>query len=303
MQLTDEQWELVEPFLTGPKRWKPGGPGRPPLPSRSVVEGILWVMRTGAPWRDMPRRYPSSSTCFRRFEQWRRDGALQQVLALLCHKRSRGHRDEAFIDGTYILAKGGGACVGRSRGGTTTKLMAIADAFGLPVSVCIAEGNRHDVSLVDQSLDASFGEYLAPLLIGDKAFDSKALAKHLRYRSVELVAPRRGGRRPTTRKPRWSPLASLSETLEGRASVCLVETLPSYLRAVGAQSCQLTPGITCVEPSNRHERTTSAIQHVAAVAVAVAGLFTPNSRWARKMPLQLSQIGDGDGDANGYGYG
>jgi transposase len=43
-----------------------GGPGRPPLPSRSVVEGILWVMRTGAPWRDMPRRYPSSSTCFRR---------------------------------------------------------------------------------------------------------------------------------------------------------------------------------------------------------------------------------------------
>jgi len=200
MQLTDEQWKLVEPFLTGPKRWKPGGPGRPPLPSRSVVEGILWVMRTGAPWRDMPRRYPSSSTCFRRFEQWRRDGALQRVLALLCQKRSRGQRDEAFIDGTYILAKGGGACVGRSRGGTTTKLMAIADGFGLPASICIAEGNRHDVSLVDQSLDASFGEYLSPLLIGDKAFDSKPLAERLRYRSVELVAPRRGGRRPTTRK-------------------------------------------------------------------------------------------------------
>ena len=120
---------------------------------------------------------------------------------MLFQKRSRGQRDEAFIDGTYVLAKGGGACVGRSRGGTTTKLMAIADGFGLPASICIAEGNRHDVSLVDQSLDASFGEYLSPLLIGDKAFDSKPLAERLRrYRSVELVAPRRGGRRPTTRK-------------------------------------------------------------------------------------------------------
>lgn len=200
MDLTDAQWALVEPFLTGPKKWKPGGPGRPPVPSRSVVEGILWVMRTGAPWRDIPRRYPSSSTCFRRFEQWRSDGALQRVLALLRRNLNR-ETDEAFIDGTYVAAKGGGSCVGRSRGGTTTKLMAIADSCGLPLSVCIAEGNRHDVSLVDQSLDASFAEHVAPLLIGDKAFDSKALAEHLQqHRNVELVAPCRGGRRPTTRK-------------------------------------------------------------------------------------------------------
>jgi transposase len=79
--------------------------------------------------------------------------------------------------------------------------MAIADGFGLPRSVCIADGNRHDVSLVDQSLDASFAEHLAPLLIGDKAFDSMALAEQLQlHRGVELIAPRRGGRRPTTRK-------------------------------------------------------------------------------------------------------
>jgi transposase len=77
------------------------------LPSRSVVEGILWVMRTGAPWRDIPRRYPSCSTCFRRFQQWRKDGVLKRALALLRCDLSRGNNDEAFIDGTYILAKNG----------------------------------------------------------------------------------------------------------------------------------------------------------------------------------------------------
>jgi transposase len=79
--------------------------------------------------------------------------------------------------------------------------MAIADGSGLPRSIGIADGSKHDVSLVDQALEDTFTEDVALLLIGDKAFDSKKLAKRLEQeRHVELVAPRRGGPRPTSRR-------------------------------------------------------------------------------------------------------
>ncbi|MEM1417932.1 MAG: transposase, partial [Myxococcota bacterium] len=69
MKLTDPQWALVEPLLPTPKSG-PGKPGRPAVPLRSVLDGVLWVLRTGAPWCDMPGRYPSYQTCHRRFQQW-----------------------------------------------------------------------------------------------------------------------------------------------------------------------------------------------------------------------------------------
>ena len=79
--------------------------------------------------------------------------------------------------------------------------MAIADGRGLPRSVSIAEGNQHDVSLVEQTLDESFTEEVTPILIGDKGFDSKRLAQRLaEQRQVELIAPRRGGLRASKRK-------------------------------------------------------------------------------------------------------
>lgn len=79
--------------------------------------------------------------------------------------------------------------------------MAIADGCGLPKSVSIADGSCHDVSLVDQTLEDSFTEDVARVLIGDKAFDSSKLAATLaEERNVELVAPVRGGSRPGKRK-------------------------------------------------------------------------------------------------------
>jgi transposase len=79
--------------------------------------------------------------------------------------------------------------------------MAVADGAGTPRAICIAEGSRHDVSLVDDALDASFTDDVSPLLIGDKAFDSRPLATRLAdERDVELIAPRRGGVRASTRK-------------------------------------------------------------------------------------------------------
>jgi transposase len=109
MKLTDAQWELIAPVLPEPKSG-PGKRGRPPRPFREVLDGILWVMRTGAPWHDLPRRYPPYQTCHRRFQHWCEDGTFEQVVvALRRDLRDRGGVEdiEGFIDGTYVPAKKG----------------------------------------------------------------------------------------------------------------------------------------------------------------------------------------------------
>lgn len=79
--------------------------------------------------------------------------------------------------------------------------MALVDANGLPTSILIAPGNHHDVTLVDETLDSAFVNELAPRLIADKAFDSAKLQERLAVeRNVELIAPKRGGQRPSKRR-------------------------------------------------------------------------------------------------------
>lgn len=78
--------------------------------------------------------------------------------------------------------------------------MALADSAGLPLGVSIASGSRHDVSLVEQTLDEAFVEVLPQNLVGDKGFDSRPLAQNLdEERGVTLLAPKRGGRRASKR--------------------------------------------------------------------------------------------------------
>lgn len=114
MRLTDKQWEIVEPLLPKPKSG-PGKRGRPACDLRLVLEGILWVMRTGAPWADLPKRYPSYQTCHRRFQQWIKDGTLKRVVTALRRdlcERGGVEDIEGFIDGTYVPAKKGGTSWG-----------------------------------------------------------------------------------------------------------------------------------------------------------------------------------------------
>jgi hypothetical protein len=108
MDLTDSQWEHVGPLLPKP-RLRKDGRGRPWRDPRDVLNGILWVLRTGAPWKDLPPRYPSYQTCHRRFQRWNANGVLKDVLrGLYAHLRENGVEDiEGFIDGSYCRAKKG----------------------------------------------------------------------------------------------------------------------------------------------------------------------------------------------------
>ncbi|MGA7792443.1 MAG: IS5 family transposase [Candidatus Acidiferrales bacterium] len=108
MDLTDAQWALLRPFFQ-PKR-RADGRGRPWRDTRQVLNGVFWILRTGAAWSDLPDRYPPYQTCHRRFQQWQRNGQLERILKQLAEDlRDRGKLDlsEAFIDGSFSKAKKG----------------------------------------------------------------------------------------------------------------------------------------------------------------------------------------------------
>ena len=111
MDLTDQQWNLIEPILpTDPVR--PDGRGRPWSDRRKVFNGVLWILRTGAPWQDLPSRYGPYQTAHRRFQNWVRSGVIEKILLTLAkHLRKAGGIDlkECFVDGTFVPAKKGGS--------------------------------------------------------------------------------------------------------------------------------------------------------------------------------------------------
>jgi hypothetical protein len=144
-----------------------------------VLNGILWVLRTGAPWADLPDRYPSYQTCHRRFQQWVRCGVLKDILSLLAEAlHDEGYLDvqEAFIDGSFARAKKGGNCVGKTKRGKGTKIMAIADRHGLPAAVHVESATPHEVTLVKAHRRADAGP-VAAYFAAEKKADVDALAR------------------------------------------------------------------------------------------------------------------------------
>jgi transposase len=81
MNLTEEQWLIVEPLIPDESQNEHGG--RPRARSRDVLEGTLWIIRTGMPWRALPPEYPSRHVCARCYHRWRRRGVLASVLLQL----------------------------------------------------------------------------------------------------------------------------------------------------------------------------------------------------------------------------
>jgi transposase len=106
--LTDEQWDRIAPsFPEHPP--SPKG-GRPRVADRDCLEGILWLIRTGARWQDIPVDLPSGSTCWRRLQEWAGDDILPAIHALLIEELDDlGEIDlaELFADATFIRAKKG----------------------------------------------------------------------------------------------------------------------------------------------------------------------------------------------------
>jgi len=132
--LTDFEWRVIAPLLPNKPR------GVPRVDDRRVLNGIFWVLRSGAPWRDLPERFGPRTTCYNRFVRWRKAGVWDRMMDAIT---AAHHGDIQMIDSTSVrahqqaaTAKKGGAdadhCLGRSRGGHTTKIHAVVDCARAP---------------------------------------------------------------------------------------------------------------------------------------------------------------------------
>ncbi len=106
--LTDTQWEEIRPLLPKFPRHRHGG--RPRASDRQVLEGILWILRSGARWQDLPEEFPHPSTCWRRLRDWEQQGIWLSIWRTFLgelNERAQLQWSESFLDGSFAPAKKG----------------------------------------------------------------------------------------------------------------------------------------------------------------------------------------------------
>ncbi len=119
-ELTDEQWAQMEPFLPG----RDGDPGRSGEDNRRFVNAVVWIARTGAPWRDLPERFGNWNSVFQRFNRWCKRGVWQRLLEVLGGDPDLEH---ILVDSTIVRAHQHAA---GAKGGRTTRRWAVLAADG-----------------------------------------------------------------------------------------------------------------------------------------------------------------------------
>ena len=143
--LTEAQWKKIAPLLPRPRKHRKGG--RPWIENRRVLEGILWILRSGARWQDMPEKYPHPSTCWRRLRDWDEQGVWLNIWRAFLselNERQQLKWSESFLDGSFAPAKKGArksekpsGARGRSDGGGRRP----RNSFGGPPLFCVPVGS------------------------------------------------------------------------------------------------------------------------------------------------------------------
>jgi transposase len=153
--------------------------GIPRVDDRSVRSGILFVIRNGLRWRDAPREYGPHKTIYNRFIRWSRLGVFDRIFVELSKDAGTEH---LMIDTTHIKAHRTAAtlrCIGRSRGGLTTKLHAVCDGRGRPVLLCLTKDRPSEYKGAAMMLDAP---PRAKTMLADRGYDARwfrqALIEH-----------------------------------------------------------------------------------------------------------------------------
>lgn len=191
--ISDYMWSKISPLLPQER----GGNGRPYNPHRPILEGIIWRLRTGAPWRDVPEEFGSWRTIFTRFIRWSRNGLLKAIFEVL---RRDADTEWIMIDSTVVRAhqhaagaRGGQTSqdLGRSRGGFSTKDHFVVDAHGNPIDFRITAGQVSDFKMAIPLLEGKDTD----VVIADKGYDSDSIRTIVRSIEAEAVIPYRSNRK------------------------------------------------------------------------------------------------------------
>lgn len=167
---------------------------------RAFLGGVLWILRTGAPWRDLPVHYGKWNTVFRRFRRWVLCGRWAQLLHAV--GRAPEPDEVLLLDSTIVKAHPDAAgarastadaeALGRSRGGFTTKIHTLITVTGRWAGWVLTPGQRADVTQAIPLLDRA---RVPRRLVADRAYDCRAVVAWCDQRGVEVVIPSCRGRR------------------------------------------------------------------------------------------------------------
>ncbi|WAP59133.1 IS5 family transposase [Streptomyces sp. S465] len=214
-ELTDQEWELLAPLI--PR----AATGRPRVEDRQVVNGMVYKIRTGISWRDLPERYGPWKTVYTRFRRYALDGVFTQALQQIqAHADAAGDIDWLVqIDSTIVRAhqhaaatgrKGGGIgdepddhALGRSRGGLTTRIHLARDGKGRPLAILVTPGQRHDSVCARPLLErirvprTGLGRPRSRpgQVIADKAYSFRGFRAYLRRRGIAHTIPEKTDQR------------------------------------------------------------------------------------------------------------
>lgn len=205
--LPDDLWERIVPLLPRHRRkHRSQNRGRPWSDDRKALNGIIFVLRTGVPWRELPatEAWPSGYTCRRRLIRWHRIGVWRKLFHLMLSELQGADKidwNRAVVDSSSVRAPSGGRKTGPSptdRRKIGTKHHVITDADGTPLAVILTGANRHDVTQLIpmlESIEPVAGKPGRPrkkpkAVLGDRGYDSEPHRK----------AIKKNGHRPKTRQ-------------------------------------------------------------------------------------------------------
>ncbi|CAM5696597.1 IS5 family transposase IS1650 [Streptomyces griseorubiginosus] len=208
-ELTDQEWELLAPLIPQ------ASTGRPRVSDRQVINGMVYKIRTGISWRDLPERYGPWKTVYTRFRRYALDGVFTQALQQIQARADAGGDIDWLvqIDSTIVRAhqhaaatgrKGdqqagrtGRSALGQSRGGLTTKVHLACDGQGRPLAILVTPGQRHDSVCARPLLERIRVPRTGPgrprcrpdHVIADKAYSSRGFRAYLRRRGIAHTIP------------------------------------------------------------------------------------------------------------------
>ncbi|QPF36383.1 IS5 family transposase [Acinetobacter baumannii] len=184
--ITDNIWEQLQTTMKahGCHQWKN---------DRTVMEAILWKLRTGAPWRDIPTELGSWKTAYNRFNRWSKKGLWQKFFFDL---RKEIDKEWVFIDGSYVRChqhasgarRGFDRAIGQSRGGNTTKIHLCVDSHGNPLDFKVTGGNVHDSQVANDLIEVI---QEAQYFIADKGYDSQEIRDKAIEHGMKAIIPKR----------------------------------------------------------------------------------------------------------------
>jgi transposase len=209
-ELTNHQWKKIEEYLPKPR----SGKGRPEADRRQTLNGIIYILKTGCAWADLPKRYGSYVTCWRKHHQYVKLGIWDRIWGFLLRDlQEKGliGLDCVHLDASFVPAKRGGTKVGKTKIGKGSQVLSIVEnKKGLPIALLVEDANPHEINFAEKIVEKiripqKRGTPLKKpkILVADKGYNSQVFRTYLQKKGILSRIPLKKNQKPKRgRKPK-----------------------------------------------------------------------------------------------------